>query len=151
MFGATIGVIMVRKLLFAAIAATFCVQSGISQEQNFAQRIEHIVGYMTAKAKQCLGPALEGEQPFEACLGDKDAISLTISTSLPVRDGDGRVVGTCPATLTATMIIGFSAVKMDPGVAKCPEKTIASGEFAQIFVRILLKLGEWVEREERPA
>jgi hypothetical protein len=68
-----------------------------------------------------------------------------------VRDSDGRVVGTCPATLTATQVPGFSAVKMDPGIAKCPEKTIASGEYAQIFVRILLKLADWVVRMEQPA
>ena len=103
---------MVRKLLLATVAASCCLQSGSAQEENFAQRVEHIIAYMTAKAEQCIGPAFEGEPAFEACRGNADTTSLTIATSLPVRDGDGRVVGTCPATLTATIVAGFSAVKI---------------------------------------
>ena len=141
---------MLRKLLLAAIAASYCFQGGRAQYENFGERVEHIVAYMTDKAEKCIGPPLEGEQPFKACRGDADTISLTISANLPVRDSDGLVVGTCPATLTATKVPGFSAVK-DPGIAKCPENTIASGEYAQIFVRILLKLGDWVVRMEQPA
>src|SRR6266516_4768488 len=123
----TKGVVMLRKVLLAAIAASCCFQSGSAQQENFAERVEHIVAYMTEKAEDCIGPALEDEQPFTACRGDAGTISLTVSTSLPVRDGNGLVVGTCPATLTATKVPGYSAVKMDPGLATCPEKTIASG------------------------
>jgi hypothetical protein len=139
---------MLQKLLFAAIAASYCLQSGRAQDENFGERIEHIVAYMTDKAEKCIDPALEGEEPIKACRGDADTISLTISASLPVRDSDGIVVGTCPAMLTAIKV-GFSAVKMAPGLATCPGKTIASGEYAQIFVRILLKLGDWVVRMEQ--
>ena len=142
---------MLRKLILAAIAGSYCVQSGRAQDESFGERVEHIVAYMTDKAEKCIGPALEGEQPLQACRGDADTISLTIATSLPVRDSVGLVVGTCPAMLTATKVPGYSAVKMEPGLATCPEKTIASGEFAQIFVRILLKLGDWVVRMEQPA
>src|SRR6266850_918178 len=133
---------MLRKLLLSAIAASYCFQSGRAQDETFGERVEHIVAYMTDRAEKCIGPALEGEEPFTACREDADTISLTISASLPVRDNDGLVVGTCPAMLTATKVPGFSAVKMAPGLATCPGKTIASGEYAQIFVRILLKLGD---------
>jgi hypothetical protein len=106
---------------------------------------------MFDKAEQCISPALEGEEPFKVCRGDADTISLTISAALPVRDKDGLVVRTCPAMLTATKVPGFSAVKLAPGLATCPGSTIASGEYSQIFVRILLKLGDWVVRIEQPA
>jgi hypothetical protein len=142
---------MLRRLLVAAIVASCCVRSGSAQEENFAERVEHIVAYMTDKGEKCIGPALEGEEPFQVCLGAADTISLLISANLPVRDNDGLVVGTCPAMLTATKAPGFSAVKMAPGLATCPGKTIASGEYAQIFVRILVKLGDWVVRMEQPA
>ena len=141
---------MLRELLLAAIAASYCFQSGSAQHENFGERVEHIVAYMTDKGEKCIGPVLDGEEPFTACRGDADTISLTISANLPVRDGDGLVVGTCPAMLTATKVPGFSAVKMAPGLATCPGRTIASGEYAQIFVRILLKLGDWVVRMEQP-
>jgi hypothetical protein len=142
---------MFRMLLLSALAASYCCQSGRAQEESFGERVEHIVAYMTDKAEKCIAPALDGEEPFTACRGDADTISLTISANLPVRDGDGGVVGTCPAMLTATKVPGFSAVKMAPGLATCPGRTIASGEYAQIFVRILMKLGDWVVRMEQPA
>jgi len=140
---------MRQKLLLATMAASYCFQGGSAQD--FGERVEDIVAYMTHKAEKCIGPTLDGEEPFKVCRGEVDTISLTISASLPVRDNDGLVVGTCPAMLTATNVPGFSAVKLAPGLATCPGKTIASGEYAQIFVRILLKLGDWVLRMEQPA
>ena len=142
---------MLRQLILAAIAGSYCLQSGSAQNASFGERVEHIVAYMTDKAEKCIGPTLEGEEPFNVCRGDVDTISLTISASLPVRDSDGLVVGTCPAMLTATKVPGYSAVKLAPGLTTCPGKTIASGEYAQIFVRILLKVGDWVVRMEQPA
>ena len=142
---------MLRKLILAAIAGSYCLQSGSAQDESFGERVEHIVAYMTDRAEKCIGPELEGEEPVKVCKGDADTIALTISTSLPVRDGNGLVVGTCPAMLTATKVPGYSAVKLAPGLATCPGKTIASGEYAQIFVRILLKVGDWVVRMEQPA
>jgi hypothetical protein len=142
---------MLRKLILAAIAGSYCLQSGSAQDDSFGERVEHIVSYMTDKAEKCIGPALDGEAPFKVCRGDPDTIALTISANLPVRDSNGLVVGTCPAMLTATKVPGYSAVKLAPGLATCPSKTIASGEYAQIFVRILLKLGDWVVWMEQPA
>ena len=142
---------MLRKLMVAIFAVNYCFQSGNAQDESFAERVEHIVAYMNDKGEECIGPALEEEEPFKVCRGDAGAIALTISARLPVRDGNGLVVGTCPAVLTATKVLGFSAVKLAPGLATCPGKTIASGEYAQIFVRILLKLGDWVVQMEQPA
>lgn len=142
---------MFRKLILAAIVGSYCFQSGSAQDESFGERVEHIVAYMTDKAKKCIGPELDGEEPFNVCRDDADTIALTISASLPVRDGNGLVVGTCPAMLTATKVPGYSAVKLAPGLTTCPGKTIASGEYAQIFVRILLKVGDWVVRVEQPA
>ena len=142
---------MRRKLILAAIAGSYCLQSGSAQDESFGERVEHIVAYMTDRAEKCIGPELEGEEPVKVCKGDADTIAITISTSLPVRDVNGLIVGTCPAMLTATKVPGYSAVKLAPGLATCPGKTIASGDYAQIFVRILLKVGDWVVRMEQPA
>ena len=142
---------MLRRRLLVVVAASICFESANAQEESFSEKVEHIVAYMTDKAEKCIGPALEGEETFNVCRGEVDTISLTISASLPVRGSDGLVVRTCPAMLTATKVRGFSAVKLAPGRATCPAKTIASGEYEQVFVRILLKLGDWVVRMEQPA
>jgi hypothetical protein len=142
---------VLRRLFLAPIAASIFFEIANAQEESFSERVEHIVAYMTDKAEKCIGPTLEGEEPFNVCRGDVDTISLTISASLPVRDSDGLVVGTCPAMLTVTKAAGFSAAKLAPGRATCPAKAIASGEYEQIFVRILLKLGDWVVHMERLA
>ena len=78
-FGGTKGVVMLRKFLLAAIAASYCFQSGSAQHETFGERVEHIVAYMIDKAEECIGPALEGEQPFKACRGDAGTISLVLA------------------------------------------------------------------------
>ena len=61
---------MLRQLLLAAIATSYCLQGGSAQDENFGERVEHIVSYMTDKGEKCIDPALEGEEPFTACRGD---------------------------------------------------------------------------------
>ncbi len=40
---------------------------------------------------------------------------------------------------------------MDPGLANCPEKTIALRRVRPNLHRILLQLGDWVVHMEKPA
>ena len=56
---------MLRQLLLAAIGASYCLQGGSAQDENFGERVEHIVAYMTDKAENCIGPALEGGSPSQ--------------------------------------------------------------------------------------
>jgi len=70
---------MLRTLILAAIAGSCCLQSGSAQDENFGERVEHIVAYMTDKAEKCIGPELEGEEPVKVCKGDADTIAITIS------------------------------------------------------------------------
>jgi hypothetical protein len=67
-----------------------------------------------------------------------------------VRDGDGRVADTCPTKLVATQIPGTPAMKMEVFAGECPQKTLTSGEFSRIFVGIILKHAEWVEKKAKP-
>jgi hypothetical protein len=144
---------MLRSTVLAGIGACLWLTniSAHAQPQDIAASVERTVAYLAKKGEDCAEPALDGVQPFRACRGEAGTVALIIATELPVRDDDGRIVGSCFATLTATSVTGFSAVKMDPQLAACPQPTIASGEFARIFIRILLRLGDWVVRMEKPA
>jgi hypothetical protein len=141
---------MFGKIIITVIATGACLASASAQPPDFPERVERIIAYMAQKGKDCLDPPLESVPAFKACAGESGTVSLTISTELPIRDDDGRVVSTCPATLTATKVPGFSALKMDAGLANCPEKIVATGEFAGIFMRTLLLLSDWVVRMEKP-
>src|SRR5436309_10983936 len=70
-------IVMRQKLLLATMAASYCFQGGSAQD--FGERVEDIVAYMTHKAEKCIGPTLDGEEPFKVCRGEVDTISLTIS------------------------------------------------------------------------
>jgi len=39
---------------------------------------------------------------------------------------------------------------MDVSAPECPARTLRSGEFSPIFVRIILELADWVQKKEKP-
>jgi hypothetical protein len=135
-----------RRLLMAAVTASFS-QAAFAQHGDFAPKVQVILDYLKDSGETCISPAISGGQVFKACREDTGSIALTIVTGLPVRDDDSRVVDTCSAKLTATIVPGFQAVEMEVSAGECPEKTRKSGEFSRIFVGIILDLAEWVQKK----
>jgi len=135
--------------LIAAVAATNS-HAAFAQHGDFAPKVQLILNYLKASAETCISPAIPGERPFRACREDTGSIALTIVTGLPVRNDDGRIIDTCSAKLTATIVPGFEAVKMEVAAEECPEKTRKSGEFSRIFVGIIIELAEWVQKKGKP-
>jgi hypothetical protein len=138
-----------RMFFIAAVTATYS-QAAIAQHGDFAPKVQLIVDYLKDSGEACISPVITGEQPFKACREGTDSVALTIVTGLPVRDDDGRVIGTCSAKLTATQVPGFQSVKMEVSAGECPEKTRKSGEFSRIFVGVILELAEWVQKKGKP-
>jgi hypothetical protein len=138
-----------RMFLIAAVAATYS-HAAFAQHGDFTPKVQLILDYLKDSGDTCISPAIPGEQPFNACREDTGSIALTIVTGLPVRDGDGRVIDTCSAKLTATIVPGLQSVKMEVSAGKCPEKTRKSGEFSRIFVGVILELAEWVQKKGKP-
>jgi hypothetical protein len=136
----------IRKFLMAAVTASFS-QAAFAQHGDFAPKVQLIIDYLKESGETCISPAIPGGQGFKACREDTGSIALTIVTGIPVRDDDSRVVDTCSAKLTATIVPGFQAVKMEVSAGECPEKTRKSGEFSRIFVGIILDIAEWVQKK----
>jgi hypothetical protein len=138
-----------RMFLIAAVAAIYS-HTAFAQHGDFAPKMQLILDYLKDSGETCISPTIPGEQPFKACREGTGSIALTIVTGLPVRDDDGRVIDTCSAKLTSTIVPGFQSVKMEVSAEECPEKTRKSGEFARIFVGVILELAEWVQKKGKP-
>jgi hypothetical protein len=138
-----------RMFLIAAVAGT-CSHAAFAQHGDFTPKVQLILDYLKDSEETCINPAIPGERPFKACREDTGSIALTIVTGLPVRNDDGQVIDTCSAKLTATIVPGFQAVKMEVAAEECPEKTRKSGEFSRIFVGVILQLAEWVQKKGKP-
>jgi hypothetical protein len=137
-------------MLLAAVAGAIHCQPALAQNGDFAPKVQLILDYLKDSAESCVSPEISGLRPFKACREGTDNVVLTIVTQLPVRDDDGHVVDTCSARLIATRVPDFRAVKMDVSAPGCPAKTMQSGEFSSIFVRVVLRLAEWVQKNEKP-
>jgi hypothetical protein len=134
--------------LIAALAAT--AQAVFAQRGDFAPKVQVIIDYLKNAGDGCVSPAFPGERSFKACREGSDPVSLTIATRIPVRDGNGRVIDTCPAKLTAVQVPGLLSVRFDVAAVECPESTLKSGEFTAIFAGLILELAEWVQTKEKP-
>jgi hypothetical protein len=139
----------IRRFLIAAVTASFS-QAAFAQHGDFAPKVQLILEYLKDSGETCISPAIPAERPFKACREGAETVALTVVTDVPVRDDEGRVIDTCSARLTATQVPGFSAVKMEVSARECPQKTLNAGEFSRIFVGIILKLAEWVQKKSNP-
>jgi hypothetical protein len=139
----------IRTFLMAVLAAT-CDQAAFAQHGDSAPKAQVIIDYLKNAEDGCVSPAIPGRRAFKACREEADPVVLTIATQLPVRDDSSRVIGTCPAKLTASLIPAFVSVKMEVAARECPEKTLKSGEFAGVFGGLILELADWVQQKEKP-
>jgi hypothetical protein len=139
----------IRRLVLAAVAASFS-QVAFAQHGDFAPKVQLIVDYLKNSGEACISPAIPGVEAFKACREGGDSIALVVETDVPVRDDDGRAIDRCSASLTATQVPGFPAVKMEVSAPGCPQKTLKAGEFSGIFVGIILELSEWVRKKAKP-
>jgi hypothetical protein len=137
-------------MFFIAAAGAIYCQAGYAQHGDFAPKVQLILDYLRDSGEPCVSPEISGVRPFKACREGADDTVLTIVARLPVRDDDGHVIDGCSAKLIATRVPDFRSVNMEVSAPECSAKTLRSGEFSAIFVRIILELAEWVQKKEKP-